>query len=218
MTVAAAPVFVSTPPSRRSTAVAAGLSLLLHLAAAMAWLGVPVPRFDAPEEPPSITVDIVPPERAPAAEGKPAAKAQSPAPDVLPIPQLEEAPNLLRAPAPTKPGKPLTRSERDIILGQVIRQWRPPKELRAFPDAAMDVDVVVLADGMLAPPFSALAPWSPASVIDGYDALPPDHLKRTAAEAFYRALRAAQPLRLTPDMKAKTPLKVRLVFRYRDVR
>lgn len=199
--------------------MAAALSALLHLAAALAWLDLPLPKIDVPDEPPSITVDIVPPERAPAAaEGKPAPKAQSSAPDVLPIPQLEEAPNLLRAPAPPKPGKPLTRTERDVILGQVIRQWRPPKELRAFPDAAMDVDVVVLADGMLAPPFSAGAPWNPAAAIEGYDALPPDHLKRTAAEAFYRALRTAQPLRLTPDMKAKAPLKVRLVFRYRDVR
>ncbi len=207
---------------RTVPAVAAALSLLLHLAVALAWMW---PRLsDLPDEPPpAIAVEIVPapkpPEAAREAAPPPAPSAAPPA--AKPIPQLDDpAPVTERSTPAAVSRRKLapTRSERDMVLSQVVRHWRPPAALAAYADAEFAVTVTVLGDGMLAGAFSARAPFDPAAAIEGYAGLDARDLRRQASESFYRALRQAQPLTLPPALAAKAPFDVVLEFRVRDVR
>lgn len=241
------PKIVPAAKSRRDEWIAAGLSVTLHVGVVLLWL-VPLPSSAPPEEPAALTVQLVQepkPERPVPAAPKPlaseadqngkadksdksdgdgagaAARAAEAAPrPIPPKPIREEAPSTGQSPGRAVSVKkvPLTRSERDVVLSQVLRRWRPPRELAAFPDAVMRVQVTVRADGTLAPPFDASSPWNPGAAIEGYDQLPPGHLTRLTTEAFYRALRDAQPLRLSGELQGKAPFVVTLDFRYRDVR
>lgn len=205
---------------RAVPAVAAALSLLLHLAVALAWAWPSLP--DLPDEPPqAVAVEIVPAPR-PAEPARARDAAPPPAPTAAkPIPQLDEpAPVTERSTPAAVSRRKLapSRSERDMVLSQVVRHWRPPAALAAYADAEFAVTVTVLADGTLAGAFSARAPFDPAAAIDGYAGLDARDLRRQASESFYRALRQAQPLRLPPALAAKAPFDVVLEFRVRDVR
>jgi|AGTN01.1.fsa_nt_gi hypothetical protein len=232
----AAPV-PDTIPLRRPHPVrgaAVALSAVLHLVLVLAWLGFPLPP-PRPEET-AISVEIAPePPPPPQGEGK---KGQSePAGgDAKAIPQLEEgvlarrsspprdkpaapdaAPSARPAEKPEKPA-PVTRNERDFVLSQVLRHWRPPPELSAYDRGEVGVSVEVGADGYFTGLYDARRPWNPAEVFDGYGALPPQAIQRRTIDAFYQAIRKAQPLRLPPQLKAKAPFPVRLDFRFKDVR
>lgn len=215
-----------------------GLSLLLHLLLALVWLGFPMPEPHKDDEP-SITVEIAQPEPAkpkmsdaPLGESK-GEGAQS---EAKPIPQLAEgvlakqstppkskadaAPPTPRAEAVLKPKKvePVSQNERDFVLSQVIRHWHPPRELAAYEKADVAVGVIVDANGYFDEDFDARRPWNPARVFEGYDALHPQSLQRRSVDAFYQAIRKAQPVRLPPTLKAKAPFPVRLDFRFKDAR
>ncbi|HLO75613.1 MAG TPA: hypothetical protein VK196_04065 [Magnetospirillum sp.] len=217
-------------------------SAVLHLLLALVWLGFPMPE-SKPQMEKSIQVELTaePPRPVPD-KPAPSAPEQAKSPPAreqgMPIPQLEEGmlaqrssqpkappsdritppqPKAEIAPKPRKP-EPVTQNERDFVLGQVLRHWAPPRELSAYDKAAVHVTVTVEADGYFAEAYDARRPWSPAAVFDGYEALPPQDLQRRTIDAFYGAIRKAQPVRLPPELKAKAPFRVRLDFRFRDVR
>lgn len=236
----AAPVLdLPIPSSRRRTKVAPlVLSALVHLALAIAWLGFPIPLTKEEPEPPSVAVELVPP---PKPAPKPAAPGGATAPDKdgRAIPQLEQGELAQRSsPAPAKEATapaavvakpaeklaaikksaPVTRNERDFVLSQVVRQWKPPKELAAYDQADMRVSVTVRADGHFAEIYDSRRPWNPDEVFDGYSQLHPQSIQRRTIDALYRAIRQSQPLKLPEALQAKAPFIVRLDFRFKDAR
>lgn len=211
----------SASGSRRTARAAALLSLLLHLLAALAWAWPRLPSLPD-DEPPAVTVDIVPPLASKGENETEAEPAATPAsePEAKQIPRLDPGSVADKPVASGVPVKkaPVTRNERDMVLSQVIRHWKPPRELMAYDAAEFKVRVTVLADGTLAAPFSVRAPYDPAAAIEGFDGLHPQDPRRRATEAFYRALRQAQPFKLPPQLAAKAPFPVMLDFRVKDVR
>lgn len=230
------------PPPRRARWVPLGLSALLHLLALLVWLGFPASEPRRPEEQ-AIQVELASEPPRPPARVAPAVEPQAKQPAAeqqgAPIPQLEEGvlaqrsstpklkpqdaakappePRTDIAPKPKKP-EPVTQNERDFVLGQVLRSWHPPKELAAYEKADVRVTVTVQADGYFADAYDGRRPWNPAEVFDGYGSLPPDSIQRRTIDAFYRAIRQAQPVKLPPVLKAKAPFPVRLDFRFKDAR
>lgn len=224
-------------PSPR-TILALFLSILLHVLLALAWLGFPLPEPKADQEQ-AQAVELVP---EPPKTEKPKAQTPPPSPQPEPpaltkqVPQLQEGklaekssppqPQKAETPNPQplaqpslKPTKtaPVTQTERDFVLSQVLRHWRPPGELASYRNADVSVSVTVGADGYLTDMYDARRPWNPAEVFDGYGALAAGDLQRRTVDAFYQAIRQAQPLRLPDALRAKAPFKVRLDFRFRDV-
>lgn len=241
----AAPAFDSSviPPARKARWAPMALSALLHVLALVAWIGFPTPQAHHPEEP-ALEVELMPEAPPPAKAAAASAPANKPQPQAAseqgaPIPQLEEGllaqrsstpklkpdsgpiappePRVEVAPKPKKP-EPVTQNERDFVLGQVLRHWAPPKELSAYDKADIRVSVTVGADGYFADMYDSRRPWAPGAVFDGYESLPPGSIQRRTVDAFYRAIRQAQPVRLPPALKAKAPFPVRLDFRFKDAR
>jgi len=219
--------------SRKPRLASLALSAALHVALAAMWLGFPTPESHVEQER-AITVELAPPPP-PAGDGGKPEPAERPA-EAKPIPQLEDGmlarqssppapkpeaaaptPRIEAAPKPKKPA-PVTQNERDLILSQVIRHWQPPRELAAYDRADLQVGVVVGADGYFDGDYDARRRWNPAGVFEGYDTLHPQSLQRRIVDAFYQAIRKAQPVRLPPELKAKAPFPVRLDFRFRDAR
>ena len=236
---------VSTPgqsiPDSHRHWVPLALSALLHGLLALVWMGFPGAEHHAPAEN-VIQVELAPPPAPPAPPAPlpaPPARQQVAADPGAPIPQLEEgilaarsstpkvksqdgavAPPDPRAepkPKPRKP-EPVTQNERDFVLSQVLRHWKPPSELSAYEKADVRVTVKVGADGYFLDLYDARRPWNPASVFDGYASLSPQDVQRRTIDAFLRAIRQAQPVRLPPALQAKAPFAVRLDFRFRDAR
>jgi hypothetical protein len=215
------------------------LSCLLHVVLAVMWLGVPVPEMKH-DEPPSVTVELVPPQPppAPSPAGKTEGETAAEPANKL-IPQLQdgelakdstppqaqqsaEAKPVTAVPAekaaPARKPAPVTQNERDFVLSQVVRLWKPPRELAAYEKAEMQLAVTVRADGTFADIYDARRPWNPAEVFDGYAQLHLESIQRRTIDAVYRAIRQAQPLRLPEALKAKAPFTVRLDFRFKDAR
>jgi hypothetical protein len=230
---------VFSPPRRRNWLPVA-LSAVVHLLLMLVWLDFPTPEHKHEAEP-AIEVELTAPSALPATvkPSAPEAKAAtSPATDKgEPIPQLEDGLLAQRsslpkpkttgdaiaepqAPVPAKPKRPqpVTQNERDFVLGQVVKQWHPPRELSAFDKADVHVSVTVDAQGYFDDIYDARKPWNPAAVFDGYNLLPPGDIQRRTIDAFYQAIRQAQPVRLPPELKAKAPFNVRLDFRFKDAR
>jgi hypothetical protein len=235
----AAPVIPldSIPQPRRSSWAPLGLSLALHLLLALAWLGFPLP--EPPPDEPALQVVIA--RAPPSAPGKATDASEAVEPtgrpgEAKPIPQLAEGglaaksspPVAKTAPSPPQPhaatavapkkAEPVLQSERDFVLSQVLRHWHPPRELAAYERADVAVAVVVDAQGFFDDAYDARRPWNPGAVYDGYQALHPQSLQRRAIDAFYQAIRKAQPVRLPPALKAKAPFPIRLDFRFKDAR
>lgn len=229
------------PPPRKTRWAPLGLSALVHLLVLVAWLGFPLPEGQQAEERAMQVELAAEPPRPPAKAAAAAADQpkQNATEQGAPIPQLAEGmlaqrsstpklksedkvvaapePRTEIAPKPKKP-EPVTQNERDFVLGQVLRNWRPPKELSAYDKADVRVTVTVKADGYFADVYDARRPWNPAEVFDGYGSLPPDSIQRRTVDAFLRAIRQAQPVKLPPALKAKAPFPVRLDFRFKDAR
>lgn len=229
-------------PPRKTRWVPLVLSALAHLLVLLAWLGFPVSDGNpVAEQAFQVELAAAPPSPP---QGKAAAATEQPVKQAAteqgaPIPQLEDGilaqrsstPKLRRedatvappeprtdiAPKPKKP-EPVTQTERDFVLGQVLRHWSPPKELSAYDKADVRVTVTVQADGYFADIYDSRRPWNPAAVFDGYGALSPDSIQRRTVDAFYRAIRQAQPVRLPAALQAKAPFPVRLDFRFKDAR
>lgn len=243
--LAAPPLDLPHPTLRRRTStLPLVLSALVHLALALAWLGFPPPETTAPE-PPSVAVELVPPTPPnPAGTSKQSTGEQST--DKQPvdengraIPQLEQGELAARSspardkqdnratalpakpadkPAPAKKPEPVTQNERDFVLSQVVRHWKPPRELAAYDKADVRVAVTVRPDGHFAETYDSRRPWNPDEVFDGYSQLHPQSIQRRTIDALYRAIRQAQPLKLPPALRAKAPFTVRLDFRFKDAR
>lgn len=233
-----------TPTDRRRHWLPLALSALLHVLLALVWMGFPAPEARHEGEK-AMQVELLPavppaPPKAAAGDVRAAARHQPPATEEgMPIPQLEEgilaqrssrptvkddappSPPQTRAqpekPKPKKP-EPVTQSERDFVLGQVLRHWSPPRELSAYERANVRVTVRVGPDGYFLDIYDARRPWNPGAVFDGYDALPAQDVQRRTIDAFLRAIRQAQPVRLPPQLREKAPFDVRLDFRFRDAR
>jgi hypothetical protein len=222
--------------SRRFRAGPLVLSVLVHVVVLVAWLDVQLP--EPPAEPAAMVVDLVPPPPSPPAdEAKPAAAQPRPEPEARQIPQLQEG-ALGAASSPVAPAKPVagppalkaeiapprkkpppvTQTDRDFVLSQVLRNWKPPRELAAYDKADVHVAVTVGADGYFAEAYDARRPWNPNEVFDGYAGLHPQDIQRRTIDAFYRAIRQAQPVKLPPELRGKAPFNVRLDFRFRDIR
>lgn len=224
-----------SPSTLPRTALA--LSLALHILVVLAWLGFPTPERRPDEAAMSVELTPAPepakakPSDAPLGQG---AETTGAASEGKVIPQLEEgglaahssppkarpalappAPNAVVA--PKKPA-PVSQNERDFVLSQVIRHWHPPRELAAYDKADVSVAVIVDANGYFDEDFDARRPWNPARVFDGYNSQSPQSLQRRSVDAFYQAIRKAQPVRLPPALKAKAPFPVRLDFRFKDAR
>jgi hypothetical protein len=233
-----------TPHSSRRQWMPLGLSAFLHLLLALVWLGFPMPEHQPPQDP-TIEVELTAeppgpvPAKPPASASAPAPKPQAATDEGKPIPQLEDgilaqrsstpkpkereasaAPPPLHAESAPKPKKPepVTQNERDFVLGQVLRHWAPPQELSAYSKADVRVTVTVRADGYFDDIYDSRRPWNPAAVFDGYSTLPAGDIQRRTVDAFYRAIRQAQPVRLPAALQAKAPFKVRLDFRFKDAR
>lgn len=229
------------PPPRKTRWVPLVLSALVHLLVLLAWLGFPVSDGNPVVEQ-AIQVELAAAPPAPQGQATPAAEQpvkSSATEQGAPIPQLEDGilaqrsstpglkpqdgriappePRTEIAPKPKKP-EPVTQNERDFVLGQVLRHWSPPKELSAYDKADVRVTVTVQADGYFADIYDSRRPWNPAAVFDGYGALSPDSIQRRTVDAFYRAIRQAQPVRLPAALQAKAPFPVRLDFRFKDAR
>lgn len=223
---------ITRPRSVRWAALA--LSLLLHLMLALAWMGFPLPEPASKQEK-AITVELAPERPKPKPATPPKSQEEPPAKS-LAVPQLQdgvlaeksspprEKPAAVRPSPLTQPSDkpappaPVTQNERDFVLSQVLRHWQPPRELSAYSNADVRVTVTVGADGFLTDLYDARRPPNPAEVFDGYGGLPPQDIQRRTVDAFYQAIRKAQPLRLPPALKAKAPFPVRLDFRFKDVR
>lgn len=235
----AAPVIdIPASQSRRARIGPLVLSALVHGVMLLAWLGVPVPEPPVGET--AMAVDLVPPAAAPPKgepQTAPAATPLAPQAEARQIPQLQDGEFAAKASpvAPPKPvagppavkaevapaGKkppPVTQNERDFVLSQVLRHWKPPRELAAYDRADIFVGVTVGPDGYFAEAYDARRTWNPDEVFDGYARLHPQDIQRRTIDAFYRAIRQAQPVRLPDALKAKAPFKVRLDFRFKDAR
>ncbi|MCA1909494.1 MAG: hypothetical protein LDL39_14140 [Magnetospirillum sp.] len=226
---------VQSPPPR-SRHLAPVLSVLLHLLLALAWLGFPLPEPSKPE-PPTLTVDIVPP--SPPAPSPAQAPKAKPAEAGVPVPQLQDGelaeksappPELKdRQPAPPDPAAsqpaakvkkpaPVTQNQRDWVLSRVLRHWRRPADLGAYASGDIRLAVKVMPDGHFSDIYDARRPWNPEDVFDGYGTLPPGVVQRRIIDSIYGAIRQAQPLKLTQELRDKAPFTVRLDFRFKDVR
>ncbi len=236
----AAPVLDSVPSPRHRGWAPLALSAVLHLVLALVWMGFPTPENRSAEEQ-VIQVELAaPPQASPAVPaGKP---VPSKAPEQgVPVPQLQEGtlaerssrpqlkepetapstPQALPEPKPqAKPKKPppVTQNERDFVLGQVMRHWVQPKELTQYDTAGVRLSVEIGPDGHFRDIYDSRRPWNPAEAFDGYDSLPPNSVQRRTIDALLRAIRQAQPVRLPPALREKAPFKVRLDFRFKDVR
>lgn len=212
------------------------LSVLLHLLAALAWMGFPLPDLPEPE-PRAITVDLVSPPPTAAKDG--GAPATKPGPEGKPIPQLAEG-NLAekstpvsenQSPQPAHPDPvaavpapkqkkpaPVNQNERDWVLSRVLRHWQPPAGLSAYDKADISLRVKVLADGHFSDIYDSRRRWNPVEVFDGYQNLPPNAIQRRIIDAIYTAIRKAQPLPLPEALRQKAPFDLRLDFRFKDAR
>lgn len=144
-------------------------------------------------------------------------------------PQIQAIPN---TPAPERKGElglslgPMgptapemgvaTQNERDFLLSQILAVQGRPLSVWGI-RGVIRLRVDVLADGTLGPPFEASGPYRPDKAIADYEGLPRTDPRRGLMESLYVALRVAQPLRLTPEMRAKAPFQATLDFRTVDV-
>jgi outer membrane biosynthesis protein TonB len=114
-------------------------------------------------------------------------------------------------------GGAATQSERDYLLGQVIRQWRNRPNYNWSNDAVVHLRVRVLKDGYLASPFNSKERYSPELAIIDYGTMAKNDPRRIVLESLYVALRVAQPLTLAPELRAKAPFETVLDFKLVDV-
>ena len=114
-------------------------------------------------------------------------------------------------------GGQATQSERDYLLAQILKPWRNRPNFNWQPDAIVQLRVVVMPDGYLAPPFDARQRYSPELAIMGYGRMAPNDPRRIVLESLYSVLRVAQPLTLPPELRAKAPFNTRLDFRLVDI-
>ena len=231
-------------PLPRSRYLAPVLSVLLHLLLAFIWLGFPLPELK-PAEPPSISVDIVPPPQpaqpkpVPPSPQAPQAPQAKPAEQGTPVPQLTEgelaekstprSETESKKPSPpdpaasqpsqkTKKPAPVTQNQRDWVLSRVLKHWRRPPEMGAYANGTISLAVRVNADGYFSDIYDARRAWNPNDVFDGYGTLPPSAVQRRIIDSIYGAIRQAQPMKLPQELRDKAPFEVRLDFRFKDVR
>lgn len=109
----------------------------------------------------------------------------------------------------------------DYILMQIAQHWvidyRNPRYSNIVLRGAQ---LVLLPNGMLAPPLGKNDPWNPRAMIANYDDLlaPEAAPLRQALETFLQAMRLAQPFRLPPDGKPNDqPRTFTIYFRLGDI-
>lgn len=117
--------------------------------------------------------------------------------------------------------KPAAQTVPDYILMQIAQHWvidyRNPRYRNIVLRGAQ---IVLLPNGMLAPPLGKNDPWNPRAMIANYDALltPEAAPLRQALETFLQAMRLAQPFRLPPDGKpSDRPRTFTIYFRLGDL-
>ncbi len=117
--------------------------------------------------------------------------------------------------------EPATQTVPDYILMQIAQHWIIDVHGPRYRDIVLrGAQIVLLPDGMLAPPFGKNDPWNPRAMISNYDALlvPGAEPIKTAVETFLQAMRQAQPFRLPPDGKPDDkPRVLTIYFRLGDI-
>jgi hypothetical protein len=110
------------------------------------------------------------------------------------------------------------QDEKDFLLSQVLPFWLLNYRDPRYQHVVFRGHFVLRSDGMLDPPFGKNDPWQPDVMIAGYDRLVgrQHEPQRLAIESFLRAVRAAQPFRLQPDVQGY-PRQVAVFFRLGDL-
>ena len=112
---------------------------------------------------------------------------------------------------------PTTQSERDFLLAQILRPWHNRPNYGWSPHDVVELRVVVMPDGYLAPPFDSRYPFMPARAIANYQSMSPHDPRRILLESLYTVLRVAQTLTLPPELRAKAPFPTVLDFKLVDL-
>jgi len=113
---------------------------------------------------------------------------------------------------------PLSATERDFILMQILPYLRPNAGAAARKDAAIMGYVIVLENGMLEAPFNANEDWNPQAAMPQYVQAQRsgDAFTQQALESFYLALRLAQPLTLPPGTAGTWPRRISVSVTLKD--
>lgn len=110
----------------------------------------------------------------------------------------------------------------DFILMQIAQHWLIDYRNPRYSNLVLrGTKIVLLPNGMLAPPFGKDDPWNLPAMIANYDELrkiPAAAPALQALETFLQAMRLAQPFRLPPDGKPNNKPRVfEIYFRLGDV-
>lgn len=108
---------------------------------------------------------------------------------------------------------PVTQTEHDFILAQVIDKWRFNYTAPEGRDLVLYAMITINADGTLGSPMNRADPWNPAGIMPGYAQTSP--YVKAAVDSFLLALRLAQSFELPPD--GHWPKKMQIEFRFRDL-
>ena len=113
----------------------------------------------------------------------------------------------------------LQRSEGDFILAQVMRHWLIDHRSRRFRDVVMGGPFTLNSDGTLGWPYGKTDPWQPELMFADWGQLQRPEMEnvKVALETFMRAVRAAQPFQLPPNVTGGYPRRIRLYFAMGDL-
>ncbi len=193
----------------------------------------PEPRPEPPkaEKPPAAPLPLPPPpqlERGKVAEKSsppqgraksepsPAPKAPASADGLAPAGEAATARSEAWVKGMLEKSPPVTQSEHDFILAQILKMWRVDPNSYVPPDLVIFVDALVLANGELGSPLNKADPWNPGKLMPNYTQQPP-YLKK-AIDSFILAIRLAQPLELPQQPPGYWPRRMKFAFRFSDVR
>lgn len=124
-----------------------------------------------------------------------------------------------RGGTPTPPAGEPSRSDSDFILAQILRRWRINYRDDRYREVTFAPGNLLLrADGTLAPPYGPNDPWNPYDMMGGYRRLTQRGFEdvRRAVDTFLVALREAQPFQLPPT-PGPYPRRIRISFRTGDL-
>ncbi len=124
-----------------------------------------------------------------------------------------------RGGTPNPPAGEASRSDSDFILAQILRRWRINYRDGRYREVTFAPGNLLLrADGTLAPPYGPNDPWNPYDMMGGYRRLTQRGFEdvRRAVDTFLVALREAQPFQLPPT-PGPYPRRIRISFRTGDL-
>jgi hypothetical protein len=181
----------------------------------------PIAEKSAP--PPHQSPSTAPPREHPAppnaphrtvASAAPQLPATSTRPDSTPVTIGRHEPEEDNLPS-GRSTEPAAQTVPDFILMQIAQHWLIDYRNPRYRDIVLrGTKIVLLPNGLLAPPFGKDDPWNPKAMIANYDALlvPEAQPIRQAIETFLKAMRLAQPFRLPPDGRPNNEPRVFTIY------